>query len=168
MKRVGIVLALLAGCGFDSASDPQLLVPDDLVLHWDRSFNEADDGIVALVPIDVMVYDGASGEPLEGVALELHGSDPGALLALPPAIALAGGGDSDFAWWDTWRDRYFFLADDPELEPATALETETDHTGLARVYVLVDRFPTEGGAFVPAAVTVSMGMTEESFFLVPR
>lgn len=156
-------LALLSGCGSETG-EAQLLVPDDLEIHWDASFNGTEDGLAALVPVDVMVYDGATGEPVGAVPLEIQGTDPGALLALPSAIDLVSGEESDDAWWDAWHDRYFHLVDDA----SSTLATETDPTGLARVYLLVDRLDREDGAFAPAAVTVSMGVAEESFLLVPR
>jgi hypothetical protein len=170
------IAATLTACGLEGggvAGESQLLVPEDLALHWDASFNRMDDGLAVLLPVDVMVYDGASGEPLDGVALELHGTVPGAMLVFPEAVHLVGPEETDAEeyWWDAWRDRYFEFDVDESLGPSLQLQTETDSTGLARVYVFVDSFPEddlEVGGFGPASVTVSMGEMDESFLLIPR
>ncbi|MBW1877569.1 MAG: hypothetical protein JRI25_09090 [Deltaproteobacteria bacterium] len=168
-------VAALTACGLEGgmAGESQLLVPEDLELHWDASFNRVDDGLAVLLPVDVMVYDGASGEPLDGVALELRGTVPGATLVFPEAVAVVGPEETEAVglWWDAWRDRYFEFDVDESLEPSLLLQTETDATGLARVYVFVDSFPEddlEFGGFAPASVTVSMGELDESFLLIPR
>lgn len=164
---------LLAACGLEgSASDPQLLVPDDVMLRWDESFNGVEDGLAALVPVDVMVYDGTTGDPLGDVELVFEGEVPGALLVLPEGVVLV---DDELClecepWWDAWRDRYFELAEDEGLEPVGTLTVQTDETGLARVYVFLDSFQggTRDGGLDPASVTVTMGELDEAFSLVPR
>jgi len=176
MKHTLLVatIAVLTACGPEGVQgESQLLVPEDLELHWDASFNRMDDGLAILLPVDVMVYDGTSGEPLDGVALELRGTSPGAMLVFPEAITLVGPEDteSDGLWWDAWRDRYFVFDAEENLGPSLVLQTETDATGLARVHVFVDSFPEddlEFGGFAPAPVTVSMGEVDESFLLIPR
>lgn len=174
MKAVLPVLILLGltACGSDATvgGDAQLLVPDDVTLHWDASFNGVDDGRALLLPVDVMVYQGGTGEPIEGATIQLGGTDPGAMLLRPDAVQMVGPDQPvDGAWWDAWSDRYFAFA--PDMHPTSRLVVDTDATGLARVYVFVDRFPVddmEESGFAPAPVRVTMGETEESFLLIPR
>jgi len=162
----------LGACGSDGAvsSDAQLLVPDDVTLHWESSFNGVDDGRALLVPVDVMVYQGSTGEPIEGARIELGDTQPGAKLLRPDAVSMVGFDEPiDGAWWDAWSDRYFEFA--PDVRPTSSLVVDTDATGLARVYVFIDRFPVdemEESGFAPAPVSVTMGDTEESFLLIPR
>jgi len=164
-KAVAAVLLLVA-CGVDATSlEPQLLVPQDVEIGWDTSFNQRDDGRAVLVPIDVMVY-AATGEPVEGARVGLAGSS-GALLARADAIVTLAADDPRDGWWDSWRDRYFLFA--PGEEPVFALDLETDATGLARGWAFVDRFaPDEGPGFAPAQVTVTLGDVEDSLLLLPR
>ncbi len=74
----------------------------------------------------------------------------------------------DSAWvWDAWRDRYFVFTS-PEEPLLASARLRTDGTGLARFYVLADAFtPVEEG-FAPLPVVVSMGLTDDTFLLVPR
>lgn len=85
-RRVGLLAACLvvvSACTEDEGPHgAQLLVPDDVLLHWDDSFNREGDGLGALVPIDVMVYDGVSGEPLAGAEVVIEASDTGTWLLL--------------------------------------------------------------------------------------
>lgn len=167
MRRLPTVAAalLLAACGTEGASEAQLLVPQDVEIGWDASFNQRDDGRAVLVPIDVMVF-GPAGEPVEGAHIVLTGSS-GATLVRADAIVTLGADDPRDGWWDAWRDRYFLFA--PGEEPLPAVDLETDATGLARGWAFVDRFaPAEGSAFAPAVVTVSLGDAEESLLLLPR
>ena len=57
------VLLLLGACVEEDADVVRVLVPEDVDLHWDASFNGEDDGIAAVVPVDVMVYVDETGEP---------------------------------------------------------------------------------------------------------
>ena len=160
MRRLLAVAAVpLAACGTDGPADAQLLVPEDVEIGWDASFNRRDDGRALLVPIDVMVYT-AAGEPIEGAAVVLSGTQ-GALLARPDAVIA-----EPHLWWDAWRDRYFAFV--PGEEPVPTLDLETDSTGLARAWAFVDRFPEEAQGFAPAQVTVAQGENVDAFLLVPR
>lgn len=173
MNRFALLATVLVGCTVEeSVSGPQLLVPDEVLVDWDVSLNGVDDGLVALVPVDVMVYDSQSGEPLYGMQLDLVGDAPDTLLVaaddVQPAATIDGESLSDIAdtTWDAWRDRYV------SLDPSTLTEhltVQTDATGLARVYVLIDRFADDpsGGVSV-ASVTVSTDDIEQSLVLRPR
>ena len=167
MNRTVLLIAVLASaCAVEeSSSGPQLLVPDEVVVDWDDSLDEVDDGLVALVPVDVMVYDSQSGDPLGGTELELVGNAPEVLLLdaddVLPLSSLQDESDKRVAW-DAWRDRYVVLGDQGGSD---RLLVSTDETGLARVYVLVDRFGFEGS---PASVTVSTAEIEQALVLRPR
>lgn len=166
--------ALAVGCA-PAGAPPGLFVPDTVELRWDDAWNAGQDGMVTLVPVDVMAYDAGTGAPLAGrrVSLDrarlsrLEDADVDALPvgavhwrgALDGAEARDG---EDAVWWDARRDAFFEL--DAGAEPAGPgpLEVATDHTGVARFYLLVDALPGE----VP--VTAACGDTEETFLLVPR
>ena len=169
-RTVTFNAALLLGASACVVADPveaELLVPEDIALHWDRSFNGVDDDRVAVVPVDVMVYESESGEPLEGVALEV---DPGSeVIDLLPFDAVfpldADDCDGRPCLWDARRDRYLDLG-----AGMTALDmpVHTDMDGLARFYVLVDGFPSNGGEFEPVSVVVSTANQQAAFQLVPQ
>lgn len=156
-----LALATLSACGPEGAGDPQLLVPEDVDVGWDVSYNRADDGFAVLLPADVMVYDGTTGEPLDGAGLDLVGRNAGVMLVDPEMVEIAG---EEALWWDAWRDQYFEL----DAYPERSLHMQTDATGLARVYVFVDWFPGEPSSYGAAVVSVSMGESEASFAVVPR
>jgi len=162
--------ALLIGASACVAVDPaeaELLVPEDIELHWDRAFNGVDDDLVALVPVDVMVYESESGEPLGGVALEIE-TDQSLLELLPfDAVSPLDADDCEGrpCLWDARRDRYLDIgAGLSGLEPPLL----TDVDGLARFYVLVDGFPGQEASYEPVPVVVSMGVHEATFQLVPQ
>ena len=173
MNRLAILTAVLVGCAVEeSASGPQLLIPDVVTVDWDSSLNEIDDGLIALVPVDVMVYDSQSGEPMGGVELELLGTAPDTLLLSSDEIqSIALSDDRDDASqegvaWDVWRDRYVQL---DSVELFDRLLVSTDATGLARIYVVVDRFSVgDDGMAVSATVTVSTDDIEHELVLRPR
>jgi hypothetical protein len=158
------VTVLLAACE-TGIEDAQLLVPEDVEVAWDPSFNGVDDGLCAMVPIDVMVYDGTSGEPLHDAALEVRTND--ALLVFEDGISPIEPDECpDCAVvWDAYRDQYF-LVEDPE-ENTAIISLETDSSGLAQVYVFVDAFPEVDGDVEPLTVEVTMGLTDASFDLLP-
>lgn len=167
MMRLALATALLVGCAVDeSAGEQQLLVPEQVLVDWDLSFNARGDGLVALVPVDVMVYDGQSGEPVQGAELLLRGLGSGTGVIPTHAVLPPDPIAPDGMWWDAWRDRYVSL--DPEVDPFEVLPVRTDATGLARVYVLVDRFALIGEEPGPAAVVVSGDAVEQTIQLRPR
>ena len=163
-----------AGCAFEEdAGGPVLLVPEDIALHWDAAFDQQDDGRAALVPVDVMAYDGTTGEPLAFVDIEVESLavDVGLVLSdavIPLESWEIDGSDPAVFTWDIWRDRYFAL-EPADLWPVSAVRVQTDASGLARVFVFADGFERdENGAFAPAPIVVSMGATDDTFLLVPR
>jgi hypothetical protein len=164
-------VAVLGGCFEDTSDVPQLLVPEDVELHWDASFNGREDGRVALVPVDVMIYEGSSGEPLGDVPLDVHAGSGGVAGIVDPADVVPQAPDLEPAGnavWDAWRDRWFAFVDGAP-PPQAEIRTRTDASGLARFYVMADAFaPVEGDVFAPIPIVVSMGITDDTFLLVPR
>jgi hypothetical protein len=68
--------------------------------------------------------------------------------------------------WDAGRDRYVDLS---EVDVTDRLTVRTDATGLARVYVLVDRFAMDrSGRAIPTTVTVTTRDSEQSLALHAR
>ena len=159
-----VLLLGTSGCVELGAEEPELLVPDDVALRWDTAFNGAGDDLVALVPVDVMVYEAESGEPLESVVIDVIAEDEGThVVAFDTVLPLdAEDCEGTPCLWDAWRDRYL------ELAPLAAGPLSTDADGLARLYLMVDAFPVDGADFAPVSVLVSMGITEASFQLVPQ
>lgn len=173
MKRLVHIagLVLLPACGFDDVEEtPQLLVPEDVEVVWDASFNGAGDGMVALVPVDLMVYDASSGQPLAFTELDVRvvgGAD--AMVLFPDEVVPSSpySARQTDLMWDAWRDRWFVFAE--ESDSTAGDRVRTDAWGLARIYVMADAFPASGAdGFDPIPVVVSMGITDDTFLLVPR
>lgn len=180
------VLALASSACVPVGDEVGLLIPSEVDVAWDARFDAIDDGRVALVPVDVLVYAASSGSPVAdaqvGVAVvggEVGLVDPdgvswlddpsGADADLPdPACASSSELCLGFApVWDAWRDRYAVLRDDP----AASMGLRTDADGMARTYVWVDGFDASNDAGVvsnPVVVVVSTGDVEDSFFLLAR
>lgn len=165
-----LTLGLLTGCGLEGAvpDGAHLLVPEDVEFHWDSSFNGVDDGVGVLVPFDVMVYDGVTGEPVGFVAVELHSAY--AAFTTPDAVVPVRPDDcGDCAYvWDAWRDQYVELSDAEEAPLPRAMSLLTDESGLARAYVFVDALPADGDHFGSIHVGVGLGALEASFRLLPQ
>lgn len=160
-------MAFVVAC---DASDVDVLVPADVELQWDASFNGANDGLAAVVPVDVMVYRTESGDPVDRVEIELTTNNFGAAPLSADHVAVTEpercDGECDLVW-DAYRDRYF------ELGPASddgVLRVMTDATGLARVAVVVDVFDEGVEGFEPIAVSAALGQGDEAhvFYLIPR
>lgn len=165
-----LLLAGASACAEYGAEEAELLVPDDLAMPWDRSFNGEADDRVALVPVDLMVYHPESGEPVVGVALEVEPTQPHVeVLPFDEIVTVDAEDCADGPCvWDAWRDRYVDIL--PNAESASPDWLATDENGLVRAYLLVDAFPEAGTAadFESVSVLVSMGMTDASFQLVPQ
>ena len=167
-NAIAIALPLVASGCLDSAVETQLLVPDEVSLYWDGAFNQVDDGLGAVIPVDLMVYESESGEPVGGTALDLS-IDRGVAAALAPEAVVPQGVDScesDWCVWDAWQDRYVLL--DEDGGGTDSLSVTTDRDGLARVYIYVDSFPESDADFEPLPVLVSMGERDVTFQLVPQ
>jgi len=169
-------LAVLSGCGESTElGDTQLLVPEDVSLHWDQRFNSESDGLGALVPVDIMVYEGVTGEPVEGVEVKVHSEHDGLVVVPIGDVVMVDGEACDGCafLWDAWRDQYFeYDFVEGAERPGHHLDVITDEHGLARVYLYIDQFPAGGfadsGDFGAASVLISTGIHEETFFLVPQ
>ncbi len=164
------VLLLLGACVEEDADVVRVLVPEDVDLHWDASFNGEDDGIAAVVPVDVMVYVDETGEPLEAVQLQLTTEDPLALAASVDDVLLVEADDCFDCelTWDTWRDRYVELPVGIYDAADEGITLETDPDGIARAYIIVDAFPLSADGVEPIEVRVGMGTAEDAFLLTPR
>lgn len=167
MLMPGLFLGLVGCVGGEAPHGPELLVPEDVELRWDDAFNGVGDGRAALVPVDVMAYDGDSGDPLGAVSIDMLAGEGAELLPADAITAVDPDDDlADLEVYDAWEDRY--VAIDPDAPSLSRIGT--DAWGLARVYVLIDAFPAdaEGNGFAPVPVVVSMGETDDTFLLVPR
>ena len=165
-----MALALTA-CGqetWETSTEAQLLVPEDVEIQWDETFNGSNDGLAALVPVDIMVYEPGTGEPLVGWAVRVLSDDTDvAILGLDDVEVVSTEGCKDCViTWDAHRDRYFEVLGD-STDGMTLL---TDEDGLVRVVVQVDAFPVNPreSDYVSVGVSVGAGAHEESFYLVPR
>ena len=153
----------------DELAGAQLWVDDDVVLQWDVSFNGQSDGLGAVVPVDVMVFDSITGEPVFDVALLVESGHNGTqiidvdrVLGVEPEDCL----NCDMLW-DAWSDRY--VAFDQVLAPEDTMVVHTDEDGQARIYLVVDNFSVDGVAdFEAVPVLVSMGIKEATFHIVPQ
>ncbi|MBX2799110.1 MAG: hypothetical protein KTR31_15650 [Myxococcales bacterium] len=161
------LLAVGAACGEEEP--PQtLLLPEPVPVAWEAPYDGEDDGLGALVPVDVMVYDSATGEPVTEVELVVWMSEEGAAWPVAAEELVVVEPDQCVQCellWDAERDE--FLQPFPMSDELTL---STDDDGLARLYLYVDSFPegADGRAFGDLVVLVSMGSTEESFLLLPR
>jgi hypothetical protein len=170
----------LAACGGASSgsSEGQLLVPADVEFPWNDAYNEPYDGRAAIVPLDVMVYDGLTGEPVAGVDVELS-SDEAEFVDADEVLRADGDAGCDACVWDAYRDEYVELPADlafggRELGLAGrdtgrgALIVTTDAAGLVRAHAVVDALPVARGAFAPVAVRVRIDGDEATLRLEPR
>lgn len=145
-----ITITALTGCVGDRAvpEGAQLLLPDAVKVNWAPGFNAVDDGVGALVPIDLMVFERSSGRPLDLVDLSFAPLSAGAELLAPGDITLASS-DCWSCVWDASRDRYL------DWRAGTS-SAQTDEDGLARVYVWVDAFPVVRDELQPIEIAVSL------------
>ncbi|MEM6930544.1 MAG: hypothetical protein AAF602_26640 [Myxococcota bacterium] len=157
------IAALSIGC--DDPSSVELLVPDEAPVSWAEAYDAPDDGLGALVPVDVMAYDSESGEPLPGVEITVW-TDADTAWPVPTEalVVVEPDGCSDCeVWWDAERDEFI-----EALEHTPQVTHFTDDDGLVRLYLFVDAFPEADGNSGDLAVFVTMGTLEESFVLTPR
>jgi hypothetical protein len=154
MKRAPLLIAAIAavtGCTEEDRSSfgAQLLVPDAIDVQWDERMNARDDGLGILVPVDLMAYDGATGEPLHEVRVDVVADADALVVHVDDVDTLAA--DCPECVWDSGRDRYVALPDGPSTPDGGIL---TDEDGMARVYVWIDAFPNEGDEPVQVDVDV--------------
>jgi len=170
---IAMIASAAQACVLDDAdglmSEDTLLVPADVELHWDSSFNAVDDGLGAVVPVDVMVYDGATGEPRRGVQVDLFSSAETLLLTEPELSRVEPEACADcVVFWDAWRDQYYALDNDLYESEEASARVLTDSEGIARVYVLVDALEADDGGFLPVGVRVETRVADGTFQLIPR
>jgi hypothetical protein len=140
--------ALLAAACVEE-EHPALLLPHGIEVAWEDAYNQEDDGLGALVPVDAMVYDGATGEALGNMPLVVWTDHEGAW-PVPGEGVLLVDPELEPAFWDASSDQFvrLELGDDP-------LSLVTDATGLARGYLYVDSFGS-AQPYEPIDVFVSM------------
>jgi hypothetical protein len=162
----------LGACA-ESRGDPELLLPADVPVQWDASWNDSDDGLGALVPVDVMVYDSATGAPMGDVSLTLSADHDGAWWVSTESVEVVEPDEclGCEVLWDATRDQFVRVdaVDDPRVD-GDAIELDTDPDGVARLYLVVDAFPADGidDDPMPVVVLVSMEMADGTFLVTPR
>ena len=137
--------ASTAGCVAE-VQGPELLVPGTLEFPWDEAYNATDDGLSAVLPLDVLVYDVVTGEPLPGAAVELSADRVAFVLA---DDVLPGEAGCTECTWDAYRDEYVEVVPSHDGAPWVA---HADATGLVRVYAVVDAVPEDAAGFAPITV----------------
>jgi hypothetical protein len=156
--RAIALASLLVACGDPGA--PELLVPDAVSVQWSDAYDGADDGLGSVVPVDVMVYDSASGEPLAGVALTVSSEHDGTWV-LPDGALVPEENGSGPVLFDARHDRYLAL----QLDEADALvgsrQVVTNADGIARVLLFVDSLPGGPRDFDDVAVVISAASPED-------
>lgn len=184
-------LLVLAACAAEESGASGLLLPGDVQVDWEAAYNEAGDGLGALVPVDVMVFDGATGDPVQGAEVLVWTDDASAWPVPVEVVVVATAEDcgdapcDDLLVWDASRDQYVgfarFAGSDLLVAPedhrdGDGLDLVTDEGGIARLYVYVDAFPETDTldaaeprrAFAEITVLVQAGPTDETFLLTPR
>jgi hypothetical protein len=68
-------ISAIAGC--TATSEPELLVPDVVSVAWSDAYDAEGDGLGAIVPLDVMVYESSSGAPLANIVLTIASEHDG-------------------------------------------------------------------------------------------
>jgi hypothetical protein len=174
----GLILGS-AGClrDFDDLSSDTLLVPAAIEFHWNDAFNAMDDGLVSVIPVDVMVYDSLSGEARASVRVQVHAPLGVEVLTESEVVRVDPESciDCDLLW-DAYRDDYVGVFRDepmgawPERLDATPVDVRTDSEGLARIFLLVDEL-LDGQldrSFSPIRIPVTTSDADASILLVPR
>lgn len=159
------VLLPLVGCGTVEES-PELLLPEPIPVAWEEAYDAEADGLGALVPVELMAYDGATGEPLASVPLVVYAPE-GSVWPVEADEVVVVDPDDCYGCdllWDAHRDE-FVLA--PRFSDPLLLRTDDD--GMARMYLYVDSFPASTTEpFGDLVVVVEMNSGEQSFLLLPR
>ncbi len=151
--------------GVEAPFSAALQLPEDVVLAWNTEYDETEDGIGALVLMDMLVYDSESGDPMDNIRIEVMSLWNGIYLIPQTAVKIVpppnepeesvcdsdGDGNIDFdapdacSWstnFDTSGDRYFELASEyASAYSPNLMYGATDEHGLLRVYVYVDSMP---------------------------
>lgn len=172
-------LGCLSDLGHRAPSGYTMEVGGSVTLVWDSSYNDYDDGLGALVPIDVMVMDN-DGNPAPDIRVEFITGSSGVYLLPEAAIqevdppnpeaegsnCTPGAEDYDIetcAWYDSDNERYFELSTSytGDYKPNYAIAA-SDEFGTVRMWAYVDALGTTGdesSSFLPTGITVSLGHT---------
>lgn len=157
LAAIALCTATLVGCTDElraSVVVPELLVPDEVEVAWDAQFDDAE-GVGALIPIDLMVYDVTTGDPLSTMGLHVEFTDDVGFLQILPAGDVENVDSSCIdCYWDAGRDRYLAF----DATDALELDVSTDEEGLARVYFWVEALP----------VSVEISVSAPQFEPAPR
>jgi len=148
----------LAACG--ESAERELLVPDVVSVEWSEAYDAEGDGLGSVVPVDVMVYEAASGEPQAGVAVQVTSEHDGTWV-LPSDALVPDDVGNGTSLWDARHDRYLSL----QLPAAEAVvgsrQVITNEDGVARVLLFVDALPGGPRSFDDVAVVFSAASPEE-------
>lgn len=158
------LFALLGACATDgdlARGGATVLMPPEVEFQWNEAYNQAEEGIVSILTVDVMVYDGLSGEALPQWPVELEVDS--AILALPEDLERSDE-LCDWCVWDAERDRY--VSFDESLD--SQLTVTTDEAGIARVVVIVDELGFEGEDFESTLLQARVGDDLQVCELLPR
>lgn len=145
-----------------------MYAPGDVEFRWNIAFNEVGDGMTAVIPLDVLVFDEVTGEPLADVAVTW--SSDAASFAESDGLRAAEDG-CDACVWDAWRDTFVEVLPDALALP---FEARTDADGLSRVHAVIDRVEPGSGragsrpAFLPVRVDITAAGRVRSLDLFPR
>ncbi|MFT7521581.1 MAG: hypothetical protein ACI9MC_003732 [Kiritimatiellia bacterium] len=166
LVAIASILFAATACVVDEAGET-LLVPADVEVQWDGAFNAVDDGLGVVFPVDIMVYDGVSGEPHEGVTIDVQATGDAYVLT-DAELVLVDPEDCAgcTVFWDSWRDQYYAL--DMDIGSLDSARHVTGAEGLTRVFVLVDSFSNDGAGYAPITVSVASDRANERFQLVAR
>lgn len=158
-RRYAMGLVVLAlGCAQEPGrlDGVELISTHAVEFGWDSAFNDPDDGLVSLVPLDVLALDGLTGEPLADVWVVWRSDQ--AMFADPAAV-LVGDMDCDVCVWDAYGDAFVEVEDGSVQVP---FATRTDLDGIARVYAVVDAVKRDHQGFLPLEVEVELADPAES------
>jgi hypothetical protein len=182
-----VTACLPPSSGVEAPYSAALQLPEDVVLSWNKEYNEVEDGIGALVLLDMLVYDSDSGDPMDNIRVEVMSLWSGIYLIPQTAVKIVpppnepdmaecdvdGDGQIDFdapdscSWssnFDTSGNQYFELASEfASAYSPNLMYGATDEHGLLRIYVYVDSMPatadSESGlvTFDPSGIWASIG-----------
>jgi len=149
---------VLAACG--ESSEHELLVPDVVSVQWSDAYDGEGDGLGSVVPVDLMVYDSASGEPHAGVVLQVTSEHDGTWVLPPDALLPEEASDGEVLW-DARHDRYLALQVDVSDAVVGSRQVVTNDDGVARVLLYVDSLPGGPRDFDDVAVVISAASPED-------
>lgn len=157
---------LLLGACLVAEEEPVLLMPESVAVEWDEAYDDAEDGLGALVPVELMAYDRSTGQALPSIPLVVY-APAGDVWPVEANQVVVVDPDDCYGCellWDSARDEYLLA---PRVSDPLSLRTDSD--GMARMYLYVDSFRSRAtGNVSDLVVVVEMNDTEQSFLLLPR